>query len=94
MECVRPSKNRSRTFVLLLVGSSFGAFAYIGLEYFLIKILVIQFQKDLSSANEILTGVSFGSACAMLLGGYVSKRFILNFDHNHFSWRRPWYVKY
>ena len=64
----------SRLYVLILVASALSAFSLFGFDYFLIKILGAQFQKDPQSANQILSGVSMGAACAIVISGYVSKR--------------------
>jgi nitrate/nitrite transporter NarK len=47
----------------------------VGFDYFLIKVLDVQFQKSASEANVIFSGVSLGAAVAVVVGGYVSKRF-------------------
>ena len=67
----------SRTFVIVLIASAFSAFSYVGFEYFIIKILEVQFSKDPSSANRILTGVALGSALAIIIGGYIAKRSLI-----------------
>ena len=62
--------------MLILVASSFSSIAFVGFDFFLIKILGVQFQKGFSAANEILGGVALGAATAIVIGGYISKRFV------------------
>ena len=64
----------SKTYVLVLLSSSFAAFAFVGFDYFLMKILSVQFQKDPTNANETLSGVALGVALSIIVGGYISKR--------------------
>ena len=61
--------------MIVLIASAFSAFAYVGFDYFLIKILGVQFNNDPSKANEILSFVALGTAVATIVGGYISKRF-------------------
>ena len=59
---------------MVLLSSSFAAFAFVGFDYFLMKILSVQFQKDPTNANETLSGVALGVALSIIVGGYISKR--------------------